>query len=440
VNPPGGSASADALAERRLQPPGHRIGGLALLALVVGCANGEFASDAPPSGVAAGAVVPDSRDSAGVLIHEYSASDWVTVPAWRLDTTPTVVMDGGEDPEFDLTQAWWLTPVSDGRYLVVSQIPARLLLFDEDGSPLRVVARSGEGPGDVRMPNPLLPLGPDSLLLIDPGLDRVSAIRSDGELLWERRLDGRGFSWCEPPMGPLPGERVVTLTVCGAEVREGEELRPPRGLFVRGFDYDDTSRVATLRGPEHAWGSHFPDARRVVGLRLRYGRWPHAAVWDTLIVSGDGERGFELQVHNADGRLLEVLRVDARRRPVTEAMRQAWIDRDLGNVERDAEHGGHDRSVLEWRARTGPFADSLAPHGPLLRGEDGLLWVMDAPTLADIPWAATAIRRDGALVGRLVGHRAGTPVWFGRDRVIVREVDGDGVVRFGVYALVKGKG
>ena len=409
--------------------------GLLIALLALGCAGGEISSDADTSR-SAGPVLPDSRDSAGVLIHEYSASDWAAVPAWQLDTVGAVVIDGGDDPDFDLTQAWRPLPVSGDRYLVVSQIPAQLLLFDGRGAPLGVVARSGDGPGDVRMPNTPLPLGPDSLLFMDAGLDRVSAIRPDGEVLWERRLEGRTFAWCEPPMGPLPGERIITLAQCSGEVREGEPLRPLRGLFVRRFDYDDTVRVTTLHGPEHAWGTHFPDGKRIVGLRLRYGRWPHAAVWDTLIVSGDGERGFELQVHSAAGRLLESIRVQAPREPVTEAMRQAWIDRDLARVEYEAAHGGHDIEVLRWRAQTGPFADSLAPHGPMLQGEDGLLWVTGAPTLADIPWTATAIRRDGALVGRLVGPRSGAPVWFGRDRVIVREVDGDGVVRFGVYSLV----
>lgn len=434
MNPTGSSASAVAFAERRLQPPGLRIVSFALLALALGCSTGEFSSDAA-NNASGEPVLPATRDSAGVTIHEFTAADWASVPTWQLDTVPMVIIDGGDSTDFDLTEAWALTPVRGGRYLVVSQVPAQSLLFDERGAPLRVVARAGDGPGDVRMPSPTVSLGPDSLLLVDAGLDRVAAIRADGSLLWERRLEGRTFAWCEPPMGPLPGERIVTLTQCGGEVREGEPLRPPRGVFVRGFGYDDTVRVTTLQGPEHAWGTHFPDGKRIVGLPMRYGRRPHAAVWDTLIVSGDGERGFELQVHNAAGRLLELFRVNAPREPVTDAMRQAWIDRDLGRVANDAAHGGHDIEVLEWRARTGPFADSLAPHGQLLPGEDGLLWVTSPPTLTDTSWTATAIMQDGALVGRLVGHRAGTPIWFGRDRVIVREVDRDGVVRFAVYEV-----
>jgi len=300
------------------------------------------------------------------------------------------------------------------------------MLFDSLGAPVRVVATSGEGPGDVRMPSNPLRIGEDSLLLIDAALDRMTVLTPEGVILEQRPLGGETFAWCEPPLGPLPGRRLITVPECVIPVREGDSLRPPSPVLARGFDYGEVDTVVFLAGTEHAWGLTSPSARKPTALLLRHARTPRAAVWDTMIVTGDGERGFELEVRDPSGQLREILRVAGPRRPVTDAMRQAWIDRDLARVERDVEHGGHDPELLAWRARNGPSADSLPPHGALRPGAGGLLWVVDAETLADTSWAATAIARDGRLVGRLVGPRAGRPIWFGADRVIVREVDGDG--------------
>ncbi|MCA9768763.1 MAG: hypothetical protein KC485_08110 [Gemmatimonadetes bacterium] len=399
------------------------------LALLLGC-GGAAESTADVASDAASAV---SRDSAGITIREYSEAAWASAPSWRLDAEPVVTIDGGDNPEFDLTHAEWLTPVSRGRTVVVTTLPPRVMLFDSLGAPVRVVATSGEGPGDVRMPSNPLRVGEDSLLLIDATLDRMTILSPDGTILEQRPLGGETFAWCEPPLGPLPGNRLITVVQCFGDVREGEPLRPPAPVLIRDFDLGVVDTAVVLAGGEHAWGLTSPSARKPTGLFLRYGRRQQAAVWDTMIVTGDGERGFELEVRDPSGQLREILRVAGPQRPVTEAMRQAWTDRDLARVERDAEHGGNDPELLAWRARNGPYADSLPPHGALRPGAGGLLWVVDAETLADTSWAATAFARDGRIVGRLVGPRAGRPMWFGADRVIVREVDGDGVVRFGVY-------
>ena len=87
-------------------------------------------------------------------------------------------------------------------------------------------------------------------------------------------------------------------------------------------------------------------------------------------------------------------------------------------------------------ARDTPFADSLPPYHVLIPGEPGVLWVTDYVTLVDSTSAATAFRRDGAIVARLTIPWLSQPVWFDRDRVILRVVDDDGVVRFAVYRIV----
>ncbi len=64
--------------------------------------------------------------------------------------------------------------------------------------------------------------------------------------------------------------------------------------------------------------------------------------------------------------------------------------------------------------------------------------MVDYQAETDTTWSATAFRPDGAIVGRLTaGMKGARPVWFGKDRVLLRTVDEDGVVRFGVYRVKK---
>ena len=86
-------------------------------------------------------------------------------------------------------------------------------------------------------------------------------------------------------------------------------------------------------------------------------------------------------------------------------------------------------------AREAPFADSLPAVGELIVGNDGVLWVVD-PTVLGIPgWAATGIRRDGAIVGRASGTN-GRPMAFGPGTVLLRREDTDGVVSLVLHRLV----
>jgi hypothetical protein len=87
-------------------------------------------------------------------------------------------------------------------------------------------------------------------------------------------------------------------------------------------------------------------------------------------------------------------------------------------------------------AREAPFADSLPPYEGLFVSPNATLWVVDATAPGDTSWSATAFRLDGAIVGRLQVGRAGRPVAYGNDRVVVREEDEDGVVSMKVFRIM----
>lgn len=55
---------------------------------------------------------------------------------------------------------------------------------------------------------------------------------------------------------------------------------------------------------------------------------------------------------------------------------------------------------------------------------------------SDAAWSATAIRADGAIIGRLRGSGTGRPISFADDRVVIREEDMDGIVTMKIFRLV----
>jgi hypothetical protein len=155
------------------------------------------------------------------------------------------------------------------------------------------------------------------------------------------------------------------------------------------------------------------------------------------VVSATGEGGYVLEQRALDGHVTAHIHVDQPRRAVTAPMREARIAQELERLSGAESDGMVDPEETRRHAREMKFADSLPPYELLFPAPDGTLWVTDYATLADSSWSATAFRADGAIVGRLTTRIRGTPVSFGDGRVLIRLVDEDGVVRFGLYRLLQ---
>ncbi len=116
-------------------------------------------------------------------------------------------------------------------------------------------------------------------------------------------------------------------------------------------------------------------------------------------------------------------------------MRDAQIARELEGLSGPAAERVVDVEESRRIAREAPFADSLPAYSGFFVSPAKTLWVADGMAPSDTAWDATAIRADGALIGRLHVRGKARPMAFGDDRVVLRFEDEDGVVSLRTYRL-----
>ena len=109
-----------------------------------------------------------ARDSAGVRIVEYAGEPPSAV---ALEVAPTPLFRVGDEPGerewgaiSDLTAA--IRP--DGGAIVFDAVTREVVALGPDGAVQTVLARGGEGPGEVRFVGSIQALGPDTVLVHDP--------------------------------------------------------------------------------------------------------------------------------------------------------------------------------------------------------------------------------------------------------------------------------
>lgn len=187
--------------------------------------------------------------------------------------------------------------------------------------------------------------------------------------------------------------------------------------------------------------SRYGPRERLQPRELHLGRTSYLAVWDSSIAVATGEHGYEIERHTADGRIVERVRADVQRRPVTQAMRDAKLARffapSKGTLDKRFVEEPTNMSEAERQIRATPFADSLPPTGRIFATKAKNLWVVDGASPLDTGWTATAFRRDGAIIARLHSPYGREPMYMGGDRIVVNVPDSAGAYSLRVYRLSK---
>ena len=213
------------------------------------------------------------------LREAVSGREEAVAEVWRLSEAPVLeigVREGAE--EYQFFRVGGSVRLPDGRIVVANTGARELRVFGPDGTFRKTVGRDGEGPGEFRWPSRVRSLGPDTLLVWDQSLQRISLFDGEGRFLsmiplrpspgnlfpGDEWLMGR--NWIDSPLAPRdrdpvraavealpPVDSVATLRYVKV-TNDGwlwvSSVRPPADSAISWQIYDLTGRrVAEARTP-----------------------------------------------------------------------------------------------------------------------------------------------------------------------------------------------
>jgi hypothetical protein len=412
------------------------------LAVLAGCSTGAEDGEIAKTVSHGDPVLATTRVENGVTVHEHAQDAFRKAPQWTVEATPTTTIGGSDgDPQFDLTYARYVIPLSDGRVMTFAQVGNKVIVFRKDGKGVRTIGRTGQGPGDwMAFGDPVL-LDRDTILVLDFANNRLNWVTADGGIVRTAPyLVPRGVRRMSSISGFLPTGELVMHSAASWGGHQLDSLQ--RSIAVVMAANLDNGETRTLTQVPDIQGA--PVETRYRGrIRndwqpLRLGGYARIAGWDSVIATATASSS-TVDLRDPTGNVGAQLRLGLPRRPVTQAMRDAQIAIELERMEGPRSEGMVDPGESRRLASESPFSDSLAYFEALLRGSDGTLWVVDAIAPGDTSWTATAVRKDGAIVGRLFVRGNSRPISFGNGTVIVRTQDENDVVSFKVHRVVPGE-
>ncbi len=411
---------------------------LALLVLA-GCNDNDRPTSIASLIDSAGIVIPDTATVDGVLLMQHGPDAFERAPQLTIDREPLVVYRDNGDPDFDLTWAFIPALLSDGRMIAIHRNgPPRMMLFDSRGRPSRILARDGEGPGELVAPGSPLHLGGDSLIVLDDGSRQALTILPNGTVESEP-LSYASWLRCLSPLGITGDRRIIYHHTC-IEYRDagepGTTWRQSSPVVLADMGRERIDTIALLDGLDMvSVETRYRSRVDRSGMELRFGRRMLVVPFGAGVAITTDDWVIELR--DLVGIVTGRISLERSRRPVTEEMRAAQIAAELARMASYRQEAMVDPAESRRIAEEQPFADTLPAWGHLAAGEDGTLWAIDYIIPADTMVTVTAFRQDGAILGRLTIPRLSGPLWFGRDRVMLREEDQDGVVSYAVYRIVQ---
>jgi hypothetical protein len=121
--------------------------------------------------------------SSGLMI---ASAVQAQLPHWPVDSRPVTTIGDADAPiDAQLLNVQSARRLRDGRVVVVNGNPLEVRLYGADGRMLRLVSRSGGGPGEVRYRADVLEGPGDSILLFSLGNHRLALFAPDGALARE---------------------------------------------------------------------------------------------------------------------------------------------------------------------------------------------------------------------------------------------------------------
>lgn len=402
----------------------------------VGCSAGSEVEEVKQMISRGDPVLATSRVDNDVVLYEHAPDAFEKAPQWTLESVPVTRIGGAQgDAQYDLTRVSFVVPLSDGRVMTFARVGNRVLVFSHNGKGERIIGRTGQGPGDwMSFGDPVL-LDDDTVLVLDFGNNRVNWVTADGGVVRTAPFAASGdMRRLSHVAGFLSSGELVMHSAGWWGGHASDSLH--RSLAIVMATNLATGASRTLATIPDIQGVQYETRRRgraVIDWHpLRLSGYASVTGWDSVVAtSTPGSPVIELR--DAAGSVRGRLVVPASRRAVTQVMRDAQTERELGWVDEPGSEGRIDANEDRRLAREAPFADSLAYFERLFTGSDGTLWVVDAIAPSDSGWTATSFGKAGEILGRLTKTGKGYPMAFGAGQVIVRTEDENGVVSLHVY-------
>ena len=280
-----------------------------------------------------------------------------------------------------------LRELSDGRLIVSDRTERVVRVVDMTTGDSRVVGRSGDGPGEYRMPGTLLPMPGDSTMLSDIRNMRMSVIDPDGSITRSIPLLRSDGAFKHPTAADAEGGLYFTSSVVIS--REAGRAAPPDSVAVVRWDplSDVLDTICFVRRENIASAGTIRlgggGVASVSGVQHR----PFAPR-DAWAVAPDGRvsvayaSDYHIEWVGRDGNRVVGPPTDYRPVRITRAEKEDWAERQAGSsavrITTSSSGGGRstmtvprpDIDEIEWPDEKPPFASDGLRMSP-----EGELWV-----------------------------------------------------------------
>ena len=368
------------------------------------------------------------RDSAGVRIVENTTAKWNRETVWKLSERPALTIGDeqqGSPVLFTRVAAGRLLP-GDAFVIANFSHPPELHFFDPKGVRLSSVGREGEGPGEFQAILTVFYADPDSILVFDPWLGRVSVFSTSGHYAGSVNID--------------LGQSLATA-LRGGRFADGTFLARPNAMFP------SNARVGTHRDTVPWWRTRidgsvvdtigrFPDIDYFVPGNgapslTPFGRHTVTLAHGNHLYVGTADR-YVIDKYDLSGRLRLSVRREHSRREITrddiEALQHLELDRTPASA----------HPQVRRKYQVAPVPTYMPPYDRFVRIDpEGHVWVKEysSPTDKDTRWSVFDV--DGTFFGEVTMPHGFRVLDIGSHLVLGVAKDELDVERVEVYELIR---
>jgi hypothetical protein len=380
-------------------------------------------------------LVPTTRDSAGITIHEHPVDALERASLITVDSVPMAVIGGPDDLELDLSNVNEPIFLANGNLALLAS--GSIWIHDAGGKLVERIGREGSGPQEFRHGTIAAGLA-DTIVMGDIVNARVALVVPGSGVIRTRPARFYSPRTTFRPAGQVGDDDFILVNAGWSFGPGADRIEVPVGRLAPGAD--SVTTLLPLAGPvledfDFSYAGGGPG--KTVPM---YASGEIAALWqgDLLVVRPTAWRIERLAL---DGTPRAYITVPRARRAATPEMRvedaEVQINqfREMIATSTEQLQPNLDSTAMFNAARNQPHADSLAHFQSVATTPGGLAWLGEAVRMSDSLRHYTAVRPDGVIVGRLSLPRRGV-ILLGDDRVVLRQEDDDGFVTWQVHRLI----